>query len=272
MLILRLKYDLKALFRVTWPLYVAIIVMSFGIYVYEMIQNWDIFNIALFDMFVGIYSFVYVIALMGLIIWPIIVCIRDFFNTMLKDEGYLTNTLPVSRNILILSKELAGLIFFLISCILLIISLFAVVMPSISLMDIGRVFVGYHWDWQSILLFVMLMIMGLVSAYSSITLFVLAMMLGQMHRSAKGIFSVAYYFLISFGMQILILILTIAFGFVMDTEIGWHIGNSFYAFMHGHEFITAMIVMGLGSLYNLAVGIIFHSISVWIANHKLNLE
>ena len=140
MLTLRLKYDLKALFRVTWPLYVAIIVMSFGIYVYEMIQNWAIFHIPLFDMFVGIYSFVYVIALMGLIIWPIIVCIRDFFNTMLKDEGYLTNTLPVSRNILILSKELAGLIFFLISCILLIISLFAVVMPSISLMDIGRVF------------------------------------------------------------------------------------------------------------------------------------
>lgn len=268
MLTLRLKYDLKALFRVTWPLYVAIIVMSFGIYVYEMIQNWDIFNIALFDMFVGIYSFVYVIALMGLIIWPIIVCIRDFFNTMLKDEGYLTNTLPVSRNILILSKELAGLIFFLISCILLIISLFAVVMPSISLMDLGRVF----GDWQSFILFVMLMILGLVSAYSSITLFVLAMMLGQMHRSAKGIFSVAYYFLISFGMQIFILILTIAFGFVMDTEIGWHIGNSFYAFMHGHVLITNMIVMGLASLYNLAVGIIFHSISVWIANHKLNLE
>ena len=103
-------------------------------------------------------------------------------------------------------------------------------------------------------------------------MFVLAMMLGQMHRNAKGILSVAYYFVISFVMQAIVFVFLMMFGLAADTEIGWHIGNSFLTFASRHEWETMLIVFAVSILYNLAVGVIFHSISVWISNHKLNLE
>ena len=116
MLGLRLKYDLKALFRVTWPVYIVAMVLPIGIRIFYRIQDWPIFDTMIFQMFSGFYTVIYVMSLFCLIIWPIVVCVRDFFNSMLKDEGYLTNTLPVSRNTLIVSKEIAGLILFLILC------------------------------------------------------------------------------------------------------------------------------------------------------------
>ncbi|MDB7984914.1 hypothetical protein [Faecalicoccus pleomorphus] len=271
MLGLRLKYDLKALFRVTWPVYVVSMVLPIGTRIFYWIQDWPIFDTVLFKAFSGFYTVIYVMSLFCLIIWPIVVCVRDFFNSMLKDEGYLTNTLPVSRNTLIVSKEIAGLILFLISIVLFILSLF-VVIPAFDFMQLTTWLTHFHWTWREVVGAVLFILLALTSVYGSITMFVLAMMLGQMHRNAKGILSVAYYFVISFVMQAIVFVFLMMFGLAADTEIGWHIGNSFLTFASRHEWETMLIVFAVSILYNLTVGVIFHSISVWISNHKLNLE
>lgn len=271
MLGLCLKYDLKTLFRVTWPVYVVSMVLPIGIRIFYWIQDWPIFDTMIFQMFSGFYTIIYIMSLFCLIIWPIVVCVRHFFNSMLKDEGYLTNTLPVSRNTLIISKEMAGLVLFLISFVLFILSIM-IVIPTFDFMELKVLLTSFHWTFRDVILLVLLTFLSLASVYGSITMFVLAMMLGQMHRSAKGILSVAYYFLISFGLQAIAFVFMMAFGLAADTEIGWHLGNSFVTFATRHEWETAMIILIGVTFYNLVIGIIFHSISVWISNHKLNLE
>lgn len=271
MLGLRLKYDLKALFRVTWPVYIVAMVLPIGIRIFYWIQDWPLFDTTLFQMFSGFYTIIYIMSLFCLIIWPIVACVRDFFNSMLKDEGYLTNTLPVSRNTLFVSKEIAGSIFFLISFVLFILSLL-IVIPAFDFMELKMLMMNLHWTWKQGLAVILFVLLALTSVYGSITMFILAMMLGQMHRNAKGILSVAYYFVISFVMQAIMFVFLMMFGLAADTEIGWHIGNSFLTFASRHEWETMLIVVAISILYNLAVGVIFHSISVWISNHKLNLE
>lgn len=172
---------------------------------------------------------------------------------------------------MIISKEMAGLILFLISFVLFILSIM-IVIPTFDFMELKVLLTSFHWTFRDVILVVLLTFLSLASVYGSITMFVLAMMLGQMHRSAKGILSVAYYFLISFGLQAIAFVFMMAFGLAADTEIGWHLGNSFVTFATRHEWETAMIILIGVTFYNLAIGIIFHSISVWISNHKLNLE
>ncbi len=149
MLGLCLKYDLKALFRVTWPVYVVSMVLPIGIQIFYWIQDWPIFDTMIFQMFSGFYTIIYIMSLFCLIIWPIVVCVRHFFNSMLKDEGYLTNTLPVSRNTLIISKEMAGLALFLISFVLFILSIL-IVIPTFDFMELKVLLTSFHWTFRNV--------------------------------------------------------------------------------------------------------------------------
>lgn len=266
MLGLRLKYDFKSLFRLVWPLYVVGIALPIGIRVFGLVQNLPIFDSFVFEMISVMYMGIYVISLVALVIWPIVVTVRDFFNSMLKDEGYLTNTLPVSRNILFISKEAAGLIVFCLSGLVLVLSLWILS----SDFPVQVYFSGLSvQDGRAIGPIILMVLMILASFYQSITMIFLSMMLGQMHRSNKGLFSVVYYFLINFGMQVLALILLMIFVYSMDH---FSIEQAFTQYASSYEWVMAMVMFGVITVYNLGLGIIFHSIGVWISNHKLNLE
>lgn len=266
MLGLRLKYDLKSLFRLVWPLYVVGIALPIGIRVFGWVQNLPIFDSFVFEMISVMYMGIYVISLVALVIWPIVVTVRDFFNSMLKDEGYLTNTLPVSRNILFISKEVAGLMVFCLSGLILVLSLWILSMDF----PVQVYFSGLPLqDGHAIGVIILMVLMILASFYQSITMIFLSMMLGQMHRSNKGLFSVVYYFLINFGMQVLALILLMIFVYCVDH---FNMDQGFTLYFTSYEWLVAMVMFGALTVYNLIWGGIFHGIGVWISNHKLNLE
>ena len=72
MLGLCLKYDLKTLFRVTWPVYVVSMVLPIGIRIFYWIQDWPIFDTMIFQMFSGFYAIIYIMSLFCLIIHPLL--------------------------------------------------------------------------------------------------------------------------------------------------------------------------------------------------------
>ena len=266
MLGLRLKYDCKALFRMVWPLYIVGIVLPIGIRLSHWLQVLPLFASFVFEMISLMYGGIYFFSLAALVIWPIVVTVRDFFNTMLKDEGYLTNTLPVSRNILFLSKELAGLTIFCLSGLVLMLSLW--ILSSDFSFEV--MFAGLPiQDGRTIGFIILMVLMILASFYQSITMFFLSMMLGQLHRLHKGLFSVVYYFVISFGLQILALILLMIFAYFVDN---FHLEQGFTLFVTSYEWVVGMMLVGALTIYNFVLGGIFHSVGVWISNHKLNLE
>ncbi|CED93798.1 ABC super ATP binding cassette transporter permease subunit [Romboutsia ilealis] len=96
-----LKYELKATSRVFIPLYIAILVVSI---VNGLSLNLEIFNIQ------GLATIILMCLFISLFVITIVVTIQRFNKNLLKDEGYLMFTLPVSSKSLVLSKYLTSLI------------------------------------------------------------------------------------------------------------------------------------------------------------------
>ena len=96
-----LKYELKATSRVFIPLYIAILVVSI---VNGLSLNLEIFNIQ------GLATIILMCLFISLFVITIVVTIQRFNKNLLKDEGYLMFTLPVSSKYLVLSKYLTSLI------------------------------------------------------------------------------------------------------------------------------------------------------------------
>ena len=95
-----LKYELKATSRVFIPLYIAILVVSI---VNGLSLNLEILNIQ------GLATIVLMCLFISLFVITIVVTIQRFNKNLLKDEGYLMFTLPVSSKHLVLSKYLTSL-------------------------------------------------------------------------------------------------------------------------------------------------------------------
>ena len=108
-----LKYELKATSRVFVPLYIAILVVSI---VNGLSLNLEIFNIQ------GLATIILMCLFISLFVITIVVTIQRFNKNLLKDEGYLMFTLPVSSKHLILSKYLTSLIWTFLSFIVALLS------------------------------------------------------------------------------------------------------------------------------------------------------
>lgn len=63
----------------------------------------------------GILILLFVVGCIAICVMAVLTMIRRFYKTMLTDQGYLTNTLPVSVHSLILSKLLTALLYFLLT-------------------------------------------------------------------------------------------------------------------------------------------------------------
>ena len=96
-----LKYELKATSRIFIPLYIAILIVSI---VNGLSLNLEILNIQ------GLATIVLMCLFISLFVITIVVTIQRFNKNLLKDEGYLMFTLPVSSKHLVLSKYLTSLI------------------------------------------------------------------------------------------------------------------------------------------------------------------
>ena len=108
-----LKYELKATSRVFVPLYIAILVVSI---VNGLSLNLEILNIQ------GLATIVLMCLFISLFVITIVVTIQRFNKNLLKDEGYLMFTLPVSSKYLVLSKYLTSLIWTFLSFIVALLS------------------------------------------------------------------------------------------------------------------------------------------------------
>lgn len=249
-----LKYDAISQYRMIWPLYLGVVLMGLGKQLCEFLSShWELFQNFLVQILFGIYDMLFYIGLLALFLWPIVVFIRNYFNSMLKDEGYLTQTLPVSKHVLILSKEVVALSSILVS---------GVLFYFLALVVDLQVQTNMPDRLDVLFCFGFVLVSSLMVAISQI---VLSMMLGQMHRSAKGIISFAYYIVLYLIMQIINLSALAIVG--TQLELG-SFGS--YILENQWDFFRNLGIM-LGGYY-IVVSIVFHLLSVWICKNKLNLE
>lgn len=104
-----IKYDFKAMLKELLPLYLIITILSIVYRVFDVIGT----HVKIIQYITTTMLFLFVITCIGIFIYTFIVSIKRFYNNLLKEEGYLTHTLPVEKWKLIISKLIVSLLFFL---------------------------------------------------------------------------------------------------------------------------------------------------------------
>lgn len=113
-----LKYDIKNSAKMFLPLYIGVLVITALAKVsVEFLAEVDNLLLSILS---GTSILLYVAALFGLVIMTAIFLLMRFYKNFLTDEAYLTFTLPVKTSTLIISKQLNGILWNLLTAVILV--------------------------------------------------------------------------------------------------------------------------------------------------------
>lgn len=281
-----MKYEWKSLYKMECILLSVITAFTvFGVIVLhtpavEMLFS-DDFDVpdsmaALFALSVVGSAVMYVVVLVASTYGNLIYQGVHFYKTMYSDEGYLTNTLPVSAHELLLSKVIINALWTIIISATVVVSVFAVVFSFVNaiepeaitfesfgeameefvyLMDSDSVFSLVHMWIIIILAFV-------GSPIASVCILFGALTIGQLFRKGRVIIGIVAYFLLNMITQI---ITSIVQTFGMITVIGLsEVEDVSYD-------VTQFFSQDIGIIMMLIMGVVLYFLSHHIITRKLNM-
>jgi len=118
-----LKHDLKDYSKSMIPICLMLFIISAVTRIFSLLGN-NIENLkTMFNILFGISTFVFVIVIIVSFVYCFFISIRNYYKKVLKDEGYLTHTLPIKKSKIILSQVISSLIWILIIGIVVIVAL-----------------------------------------------------------------------------------------------------------------------------------------------------
>ena len=263
-----LKYELKATSRVFIPLYIAILVVSI---VNGLSLNLEILNIQ------GLATIVLMCLFISLFVITIVVTIQRFNKNLLKDEGYLMFTLPVSSKHLVLSKYLTSLIWTFLSFVVAFLSFTIIFMiPTYKYFDFSYFINEFNLLFSNMLnlnilgQFLNIILLMIISYTIFIFNVYLALSVGQLpifnrfRNVSSFIGFLVINLLISYAQNIVSL-------FVNDASVNIEaIDNINYAI----NSVTSIVSKGLNIaiVINLIIILVLFFATTYILDKKLNLE
>ena len=263
-----LKYELKATSRVFIPLYIAILVVSI---VNGLSLNLEILNIQ------GLATIVLMCLFISLFVITIVVTIQRFNKNLLKDEGYLMFTLPVSSKHLVLSKYLTSLIWTFLSFVVAFLSFTIIFMiPTYKYFDFSYFINEFNLLFSNMLnlnilgQFIKIILLMIISYTIFIFNVYLALSVGQLpvfnrfRNVSSFIGFLVINLLISYAQNIVSL-------FVNDASVNIEaIDNINYAI----NSVTSIVSKGLNVaiIINIIIILVLFFATSYILNKKLNLE
>ena len=263
-----LKYELKATSRVFIPLYIAILVVSI---VNGLSLNLEILNIQ------GLATIVLMCLFISLFVITIVVTIQRFNKNLLKDEGYLMFTLPVSSKHLVLSKYLTSLIWTFLSFVVAFLSFTIIFMiPTYKYFDFSYFINEFNLLFSNMLnlnilgQFLKIILLMIISYTIFIFNVYLALSVGQLpifnrfRNVSSFIGFLVINLIISYAQNIVSL-------FVNDASVNIEaIDNINYAI----NSVTSIVSKGLNIaiVINLIIILVLFFATTYILDKKLNLE
>ncbi len=215
----------------------------------------------------------------------VIIAVR-FYKTCYTDQGYLTHTLPVSPNQLLIAKFVTALLTYLIILLLIIVTIFIIISTGINHFinlspnsDILRRELAYNWamygeDFKEAFYdilgirpgsyMILLLIYSLISCAANIMTILGCISLGQLYTSHRILGSIIAYFAVQFVLSIL----SYLWALPMYSKILW-------ASTYNEEltfFNTYSPTMLRTLLSSVVVAIVMYFINLHMMTKKLNLE
>lgn len=248
-----LKYDLKSIGKVLIPLYIltfALCIITRSLYTLS-----DAFQIfAVISYITNVFA---IVAIIALIFITFILCLRRFYTNLFKEEGYLSNVLPVKVSTHVLSKTLSAVIFCILTVIVIVSSLF-LMYYSIELDEGMR---GILAELEG--LFLPFILLLFISYLTYILLFYAGYAIGQLRNKDKMAYSVLAGFGLYMGTQIINLLLIFII-YIINPDIVRLLENSDLNALK----LTLYGVIGLQTMY----AVIYYCITVFALNKKMDLE
>ena len=246
-----LKYEFKATARPMLPVMLAVILFSaLTRFLFSIRDSFDPDATVLLDLIIGLTTAVYVITASAAIFIVIFLICARFYNNLLKDEGYLSNTLPVSIDLHIISKLLVGFLWSVLSFKVVLLSILLVLPASreqfVNFIMLVVDEINSPVLWLTIASLILAVFSQILSYYSAIAI-------GQMFRH-KIIAAV---------------LVLMGFGFVF----GLLMGNISIAIAMGNSNITPFQgILTMLFLPTLAQTAIHYVLTRFFMGNKLNLE
>lgn len=273
------KHEMKASGHYFVPVYIGAALASvlFAI-VWSINLMWknDIFSS--FTIPFAVLLFICIIGAIGM--GTFIINMIRFYKTMVSEEGYLTHTLPVTTDQLLLSKGFVAVTYDLIGTIAvtLIIGLFIVLTVVASgaihssewnyMMDaVATVFreLGNH-GFSVTAYIIELIIAILVGFISKLFLVYLAIAIGQCMKSHKALWSIVFYICINLGIglisQVIMTVVMLGFG----------ISSTYDMWFDNYLGIYTHVTMWSGILMSLVMFVACYFLVRYIFQKRLNLE
>lgn len=254
-----LKYDFKVLSKILFPIYLVCFLLTLLTRGVNLLAN----KFSIFSIPNGFISGLFVITLIAIPIATFIFTIIKFYQGLVKDEGYLMHTLPVSKGALVASKTISAMVFLLLSA-------------GIS---IGLLFLGVYGIWfdSSFLnlvaelfkfldtTFVVLTIITLIfSVIFQQLMFYASIALGQKHNN-KVMFSIIYGIVLYNVTQILSLVILLPF-MLLDPNYQQLIDSNTPNISLLNPYMIASLVL------TIIIAGIYYWLTVRTLDKKLNLE
>lgn len=256
-----LKYDFKALFKVLLPLYGVGFLLALLTRLTNTITNGN----SILAIPNGFISAMFVILLIGIPFLAFIISIMLFYQNLIKDEGYLMNTLPVKKSSLVLSKGISACVVLLLSTVVSIVLLFVGVyglwFHGDLISQFGQLYsaLGEYKLFSWLILIVMLLsyIMQQFMFYGAIAL-------GQKHNSKKVLYSVIYVIVLYTINQIASTLIFIPM--LINPEWSKYLNDTVPPMNILNGYMIASIVLSVIFI------VIYYMITVKVLDKKLNLE
>lgn len=210
-----LKHEFKATGRLLLPIYIAFIIITPITAVYLRLTGTSLFpeDSMFFNVLSGLCMALYIIANIAMVTASYIVILYMFYKTMVSKEAYLTHTLPVKTSSLLISKTLAATIWSIIAFVLMFVSIFSFtrIIGVWHKGDITQIVLNQRGITPLfIILFILLIVVGLISSY---TTYFTCFAVGQRFTGHPIAGAILSYMVLSFIMQIISTLAITAFSF-----------------------------------------------------------
>ena len=263
-----IKYEFRSMFRLFIPLWLGILALSL---VNRFTLNLQFDGNSLTGFFSGLVMFLYVMGIMAVLVVAFIFVILRFYKGVLKEEGYLTMTLPVSLDSVLWGKAIAGWVLMVLTILVCIASVCILVLGNF----VQRVILVMTWERMVeltgsaaplALIVVQLVLAALVSTLYNILFLYLAMAIGHLAQKHRVGMSVLAYVVMS-------TVLSTAYNtFLTPVALNFMMGYDFAGRTNAQ--IVALASNGLWIYLATVVAAcaVFYFPTRYILQKKLNLE
>ena len=255
-----MKYDLRAALRLFVPLWLGTLVLAL---VNGFTMHLEYSENPVLNFLTGLVMVLYVLAVFAILILTGIYAIQRFYQSMLKDEGYLTFTLPVGIDSILWSKALTAMILSVCSAVVCVLSLLLLVVRDLASVNLSGFFEDllHRIPLREIILTVVCFgVMLLAAALATLFLIYLSMALGQFAQKHRLAASVGAFVAIQVLMSFL---LTLPASFTEYWDVRWIPEDGWFAAC------VVFLLLAAGSLVQAAI---YYFPTRYLFQKRLNLE